>query len=332
MNRNSQVANELAVGVAKQKLRDVIQEKNSELVRKNQELEQASIQLLQSEKMASIGQLAAGVAHEINNPMGYVNSNLNLLKTYRKELNQLITEYRNLCRKVDEEAGLEELKKANEKIREIEESLQLEEMLKDLEDMIAESIEGTERVSYIVKNLKEFSHPESRTTQKTDIHEALDSTLNIVWNELKYKAQVVKEYGSLPMIECYPQELKQVFMNILVNASQAITERGKITLRTFQKDGFANVQIEDDGEGIEPDALPKIFDPFYTSKEVGKGTGLGLSISYSIMQKHGGSIEIESTPGEGSTFTLKLPLSQDDKMTQLPEKEQEHELGSASNY
>jgi len=328
----NQVANELAVGTAKQKLRDVIQQKNKELVSKNQELEQASIQLLQSEKMASIGQLAAGVAHEINNPMGYVNSNLNLLSTYRKELAEVIEMYRNLCKELNNGADVSALKRAGEEIIEAEERVELDEMLTDLKDMISESIEGAERVTYIVKNLKEFSHPESGTPQRSDIKHALESTLNIVWNELKYKAEVIKEYEDLPMVPCYPQELKQVFMNILMNASQAIPEKGKIIIRTFQEEGWINVQIEDTGEGMPPEMVSKIFDPFYTSKEVGKGTGLGLSISYSIMQKHGGKIEVESTPGEGSVFTLKLPVSPEDQLNETEKKEEENELGSVSNY
>ncbi len=328
----NQVANELAVGVARQKLRDVIQEKNKELVRKNRELEQASVQLLQSEKMASIGQLAAGVAHEINNPMGYVNSNLNLLNTYRKDLNELISVYQEISEMVQDGADMAALKQTSEKIKHLEESLEVEDMLTDIKDMIDESIEGAERVTYIVKNLKEFSHPETGAPQRADVHHALDSTLNIVWNELKYKAEVQKDYGNLPMIPCYPQELKQVFMNILVNASQAIPEWGKIIIRTFQKGAWICVQIEDTGEGIEPEVLSKIFDPFYTSKEVGKGTGLGLSISYSIMQKHGGKIEVDSTPGKGSVFTLKLPVKAEDRLQETDGKEDEHELGSVSNY
>jgi len=303
-----QVANELAVGIARQKLRDLIEVKNRELTLKNEELEKASVQLLQSEKMASIGQLAAGVAHEINNPMGYINSNLNLLKSYREDLTRMFQAYRDLELDLDGNCPTPELKRRLETIQQLDGEIRLDEILTDLSEMISESIEGAERVTFIIKNLKEFSHPESGTPQRINLHEALDSTLNIVWNELKYKAEVFKEYSDLPTINCYPQELKQVFMNLLVNASQAIPERGEIRIRTYLEGEWVKVSISDTGVGIPAEQVQKIFDPFFTTKEVGKGTGLGLSISYSIVAKHGGKISVESEPGKGTTFTVKIPL------------------------
>ena len=302
-----QVANELAVGIARQKLRDLIEEKNRELTLKNEELEKASVQLLQSEKMASLGQLAAGVAHEINNPMGYINSNLNLLRTYRENLTRMFQAYRDLETSLDKLTVGGPVAERLARIRQLDQEIRLDEILTDLNDMISESIEGAERVTFIIKNLKEFSHPESGTPQRANLHDALESTLNIVWNELKYKAEVIKDYGDIPPITCYPQELKQVFMNLLVNASQAIPERGVIKVRTFMDGDWANIAISDTGVGIPPDKISKIFDPFFTTKEVGKGTGLGLSISYSIVAKHGGKILVESEPGRGSTFTVRLP-------------------------
>jgi PAS domain S-box-containing protein len=304
-----QVANELAVGIARQKLRDLISEKNRELTAKNLELEQASAQLIQSEKMASIGQLAAGVAHEINNPMGYVNSNLNLLKTYREDLARMFQAYRDLELNLEQQ-NLDPATAAKlELVRRLDQKIKLDEILSDLKDMIAESIEGAERVTQIVKNLKDFSHPESGRRQQINLHDALESTLNIVWNEIKYKAELVKDYGDLPPIVCYPQELKQVFMNLLVNASQAIPERGEIRVQTRRQGDWVNVEIRDNGVGIPPENLPRIFDPFFTTKEVGHGTGLGLAISYSIVNKHGGRILVESEPGRGAAFTVQLPLA-----------------------
>jgi two-component system NtrC family sensor kinase len=302
------VANELAMGIARQKLLDVIRVTNRELMAKNQEIENTTMQLLQSEKMASIGQLAAGVAHEINNPMGYIASNLNVLGEYRRDLLKLHEAYDDAFRDLEAEAG-EEVRARIAAVREMEKELRPAELFEEFENIVEESREGAGRVKSIVQDLREFSHPQSGTPQWFDLHQGLQSTLNIVWNELKYKATVDKEFGDIPQVKGFPQELNQVFMNMLVNAGQAIRERGHITIKTYSENGSVCVEISDTGCGIAPENLNRIFDPFFTTKEVGKGTGLGLAICYRIVQKHGGRIKVNSEVGKGTTFIIRLPVS-----------------------
>jgi two-component system NtrC family sensor kinase len=178
----------------------------------------------------------------------------------------------------------------------------------DLKNVVAESLEGTERVRKIVSDLKGFAHADDGKMQYANLNAGLDSTLNIVWNELKYKCDVKREYGSIPDILCHPMQLNQVFMNILVNAAQAIENRGEIAVRTWSEDGSVCVRISDTGVGIPRENLSRIFEPFFTTKEVAKGTGLGLSIAYDIVKKHRGTIEVESEVGKGTSFTIKLPV------------------------
>ncbi|HZH44342.1 MAG TPA: ATP-binding protein [Lysobacter sp.] len=294
-------------------LRDVtvMQQREEELQRRHAELQQAYLrlagaqeQLLQSEKMASIGQLAAGVAHEINNPIGYVNSNLATLQDYLRNLLTLLHAYE---RVVPPGSAIE----AATEIAELRERFDLDFMLRDLPELVAESREGIERVTKIVQDLKDFSRAgRGESWVMADLHKGLDSTLNIVWNELKYKVRLEKSYGELPAVECLPSELNQVFMNILVNAGQAIPERGHITIATGHDGGEVWVSIRDDGEGIPEAVLPRIFDPFFTTKPVGRGSGLGLSISYGIVAKHHGRIEVDSAAGRGTTFRVVLPVRQ----------------------
>jgi signal transduction histidine kinase len=264
-------------------------------------LEEAHNQLLQSEKMASIGQLAAGVAHEINNPIGYVNSNLGTLRSYVDHLLGVIDAY---------EAAEPLLPDGEVKARIVAAKRQadLTYLKADLVDLCAETLDGIGRVRRIVQDLKEFSHTDKGEWVLADLHKGLESTLNVVNNEIKYKARVVREYGELPAIRCLPAQMNQVFMNLLVNAAHAIDEQGTITLRTGLTGETAWVEIADTGKGMPAHLLTRIFDPFFTTKPVGKGTGLGLSISYGIVQKHGGRIEVESEPGQGSTFRIVLPL------------------------
>jgi signal transduction histidine kinase len=296
-------------------LHDISQEKcrEEELHNRNVELElaytrlqAAQDQLLQSEKMASIGQLAAGVAHEINNPIGYVHSNLGTLQDYTRSLLALIQAY--------ERAQDDDPQQRSEALGEVEvlrRRIDFEYLVQDLPQLIAESREGIERVKKIVQDLKDFSHAgRGEEWVMSDVHRGLDSTLNIVWNELKYKADVVKNYGRLPPIECLPSQLNQVFMNILVNAAQAIPRRGTITIDTGGEGDYVWVSIADTGSGIPEAALARIFDPFFTTKPVGQGTGLGLSLSYGIVKKHGGRIEVESQPGVGTRFKIVLPVAQ----------------------
>ncbi|HMK49329.1 MAG TPA: ATP-binding protein, partial [Thermodesulfovibrionales bacterium] len=174
--------------------------------------------------------------------------------------------------------------------------------------LIKESLEGTERVKRIVQDLKTFSHIDEAEWKMADVNTSIESTLNIVWNEIKYKATLRKDYGDIPLTICNPGQLNQVFMNMLINAAHAIEKQGEITIRTFRSDGYVNVSISDTGRGIPDDKIGRIFEPFFTTKEVGKGTGLGLSIAYDIIKKHKGYISVESELGKGSTFTVKIPV------------------------
>ncbi len=271
------------------------------LIRK---LEEAHNQVLQSEKLASIGQLAAGVAHEINNPVGFVNSNLGALENYVNELLRVIDAYAAI------ESELQARPDLLAPLAETKRKADLEFLREDIGQLIRESKDGLDRVKRIVQDLKDFSRVGESQWQWVDLHKCLDSTLNVVWNEIKYKAEVVKDYGALPEIECLPSQLNQVFMNLLVNAAQAIAERGTITIATRTDGEEVEVSIADTGNGIAEENLTRIFDPFFTTKPVGKGTGLGLSVSYSIVARHHGRIEVESTLGQGTLFRVCLPKSQ----------------------
>jgi two-component system, NtrC family, sensor kinase len=275
------------------------------------QLKEAQGQLLQNEKMASIGQLAAGVAHEINNPVGYFSSNLASLTSYMKEIFTLIDCYEKL-EKLCPEYSPELIE-----IKQLKQETDVDFLKEDIDDLLNESLEGVTRVRQIVNDLKDFSHVDEAEWQWTDIHQGIDSTLNIVANELKYKAEIIRDYGQLPNIECIPSQLNQVFMNMLVNAGHAIEKQGKVTIKTLQKDeDTIIVEFTDSGKGIKKEDISRIFEPFFTTKPIGKGTGLGLSLSYGIIDKHSGSLSVDSEVGVGTTFRIELPINQSDKMAE----------------
>src|SRR5574343_623645 len=284
--------------------RDLTREREEQrvLIRK---LEEAHNQLLQSEKLASIGQLAAGVAHEINNPIGFVNSNLGTLKNYVDQLMGLID---NLSTTI--EPLLAEQPEFKKNIDALKRKADLDFLREDIGALITESIDGTTRVRQIVQDLRDFSRTGEIAMEWVDLNAGLESTLNVVANEIKYKAEIVRDYGTLPRVECRPSQINQVFMNLLVNAAQSIPQKGRITLKSGCVDEQVWVSVSDTGSGISPEIMARIFDPFFTTKPVGKGTGLGLSVSYGIIEKHGGRIEVASQPGEGTSFTVWLPVSQ----------------------
>lgn len=255
-------------------------------------LEETQQQLLQSEKMAAIGQLAAGIAHEINNPIGYVKSNLNTLAGYIGNLLHLIAAY---------EA------KDGEEIEVMKRMMDYEFVKDDVITLMGETQEGVARIEKIVQDLREFANGDDAEWREADIHEGLDSTLNLLHNELRHKAQVIKQYGAVPPVRCLSAQLNQVFMHILLNAVQAVGKEGLITVRTRAEGDSAIVEVEDNGEGIPPDRINRIFDPFFTTKPVGAGTGLGLSISLGIVQRHGGQITVANEPEGGVTATVVLP-------------------------
>jgi signal transduction histidine kinase len=273
------------------------------------QLDQAQERLLQSEKMASIGLLAAGVAHEINNPVGYVKSNFSVLQRYAIDLLALLDRYEAVDPFLPPDAP------AVSELMEAKRSADLDFLREDLQQLLAQSLDGIGRIEKIVRDLKNFARADARPAfVMADLNACIESALSIATNQIKYKADVVKELGDLPEIECSPSQLAQVVLNLLVNAAHAIREggpRGVITIRSGGNDGSAVwVEVTDNGCGMTEAQMKKIFDPFYTTKPVGVGTGLGLSISYGIIEAHGGKIEVDSTLGEGSTFRLSLPVRQ----------------------
>jgi len=279
-----------------------------ELTRKNLRLNEtlaalkrSQTKVLHQEKMASIGQLAAGVAHEINNPIGFINSNLSTLGKYLSRLSGFLA-VQSAC--IAAGAPPEQV----ESVRQQQARLKIDYIVKDLEDLVRESLEGAERVRSIVADLKSFSRVDESEFKQADLNECLRSTINIVWNEIKYKATLKKELGEIPRTRCYPQQMNQVFMNLLVNAAHAIEHQGVITVRSWEEDGYVCVSVSDTGQGIPEANLNRIFEPFFTTKEVGKGTGLGLSIAYDIVKKHNGEITVRSEPGKGTVFAVRIPV------------------------
>lgn len=282
--------------------------RNSELNLLNAKLVMAQEHLVQSEKLASIGQLAAGVAHEINNPIGYIFSNYGMLETYLGSLFEMLSVYE----------GAEHRFGAPDVVKELQAkrvALEVDFLKEDIPDLMRESKEGIVRVRKIVQDLKDFSHVDAKPEWSfANLNQGIDSTLNVVNNEVKYKADIIKEYGDIPPVQCIPSEINQVVMNLVVNAAHAIgPDRGKIWIRTGVENESAWIEVADNGSGIPKEVVPRIFDPFYTTKPVGKGTGLGLSLSYGIVQKHHGQIDVQTEVGKGTTFRLVLPLTQTDK-------------------
>ena len=259
-------------------------------------------QIIRSEKMSSVGQLAAGMAHEINNPAGFINSNLSTLRRYVGRLAEFI-EY--LTHHIANEASDNALQNTGEKRN----LLKIDRILTDSLMLIEESLEGIERVKRIVADLMSFSRADSGIVSAVDINEALESAINVASSEIRQKATLVREYGTLPEVVCCPQQIGRVFVNILVNAAQALEEKGRITVKTWCQEKSVCISIADTGIGMDPETMRRIFDPFFTSKEVGSGTGLGLYIAYDIIRKHGGDITVQSEPCGGSTFTVSLPAA-----------------------
>lgn len=265
------------------------------------ELKETHAQMLQKEKMASIGQLAAGVAHEINNPIGFVSSNLGTLDKYVGRMKEFIAT-------LEEKLASIALPEVMSELEGKKKGLKLDYVLGDATELIRESLEGTERVRKIVADLKSFSRLDEAAHKQANINECLESTINIVWNEIKYKATMRRALGELPQLKCHPQQLNQVFMNLLVNAAHAIEKEGAITVRSWHDKGSIFVAVSDTGCGIPAEIQNRVFEPFFTTKEVGSGTGLGLSISYDIVKKHGGEIYVASEVGKGTTFTVRIPV------------------------
>lgn len=298
---------------ARKEAEHLLEDKSRELYLANSELSEAlaklkdtQAHLVQSEKMASIGQMAAGVAHEINNPIGFVSSNLDSLKHYIVSLTSIIEQDGRLLAECEQVESLKALVSACENTRK---QADLDFVLEDLNSLLVESIEGTQRVRQIVADLKDFSHIDQPDMTVIDLHDLIDKTINVAANEIKYKAQIVSEYGKVPPITCYGGKIGQVILNLLVNAAQAIEEQGTITVRTGHESDRVWFEVSDTGRGIPADVLSKIYDPFFTTKKVGEGTGLGLHMVHKIIEAHQGSVNVESSPGVGTAFRVTLPLA-----------------------
>ena len=292
-------------------LEAAVRSRTEELSRANLRLQaemdermQLESRVVQTEKLASIGQLAAGVAHEINNPLGFLSSNFGMLEEYLRSVFDMLSVYEAA------ETGMDENTAAL--VRCAREQSQLAFLRKDMSVLMAESREGMERVGQIVQSLKDFSRADrEQQWEWADLHRGIDSTMTILAGDIRKVADLVREYGELPSVQCVPSQVNQVIMNLLVNAVHATgPERGRIVVRTGAADGHAWIEVQDSGCGIAADVLPRIFDPFFTTKAIGKGTGLGLSLSYGIMQRHRGRIDVTTAPGEGSTFRVVLPVCQ----------------------
>jgi signal transduction histidine kinase len=275
--------------------------KNVQLEHAYVELKEAQLLLVHKEKMSSLGQLTAGLAHELNNPINFIYGNLAHLKNYSGDLIKIIKSF--------EEFNDSFAPEVLEKINQTKDNLDFKFIAEDLPMLIKSCQDGAERCKQIIIDLKNFSRLDEAFIKEVDIHEGIDSTLNILHHKIKNKVNIHKEYGNIPKFSCYAGQLNQVFMNIIDNSLHALKEKGDLYIKTYTENDNVVIIIKDNGSGISKEYLSKIFDPFFTTKPVGEGTGLGLSISYKIIRKHNGNIEVESEEGEGTKFTITLPIN-----------------------
>jgi two-component system NtrC family sensor kinase len=292
----SQIAERLVV-------EEALRQRNADLELAHRRLADAQSQLVQAEKLASVGQLAAGVAHEINNPLAFIRSNFNHLAKCTQDMLGLLDAY------AAQEEGRGEPGNSR-RLQSLKRDANLDFVREDLPDLVRESTNGIDRVARIVSDLKAFTHIDRSPWQVLDLHESIDQTLSVVAHQIRHKADLVREYGDLPAVECMPAQINQALLNILLNAIQSIQSHGTVTVRTSRQAALVCVQVTDTGCGIDPSDLPKIFDPFFTTREVGAGVGLGLTSVHRIAEQHNGRVEVQSTLGEGSTFALWLPITQ----------------------
>ncbi|WP_225412931.1 sensor histidine kinase [Stigmatella hybrida] len=286
-------------------LEELVRQRTERLVQATRSLEERQAQLIQAEKMASLGQMAAGVAHEISSPVGYVLSNLGALNEYGAVLLPLLRLQQELLAASATGAPQEPVL---ERMRAQWEREDVKSILEDMPELLQESLVGARRIREIVQTLRLFAREDSREPQPADLNAELESTLKMVWNQLKYKCTVTRDFGTLPLLRCHPTQLAQVFTNLLINAAQAIETQGAITLSTRHEQNAIVVRISDTGKGMTPEVRARLFTPFFTTKPREQGTGLGLSVSYSIIASHQGHIDVQSEPGQGTTFTIRLPV------------------------
>ncbi|EIJ40999.1 histidine kinase,CBS domain-containing protein,histidine kinase [Beggiatoa alba B18LD] len=289
-----------------------VMQRTDELSKAYTALKNSQMQLVQSEKMASLGQMVAGIAHEINTPLGYVRNNVEMMQGFFTQSQDGIQAYAHLVHLLThEEPDPDAIASQAELVDSLCATFQEPEMLEEMQNLFKDSLYGLDQISEIVLNLKDFSRLDQARTTVACLNECLESTLIIAKNLIKNRVTIKKDYDStLPKIYCSPSQLNQVFLNLISNAVQAMSEKGTIWLKTFADKEAVHVIIQDNGKGIPPDVLPKIFDPFFTTKPIGEGTGLGLSISYQIIQQHNGKIRVNSKMGVGTRFTISLPYKQ----------------------
>nr|WP_298142766.1 ATP-binding protein [uncultured Pseudomonas sp.] len=278
-------------------------ERTQQLAKAYDELKQSQLQMMQAEKMASLGQMVAGVAHEINTPLGFSRSNVEIVRERLGEMGQVFD------RLVDQAA--DSLTGSDPETARHARQLQEDHCREEMDELLGATGEGLDQISELVKSLRDFSRLDRSKNDRVDLNKGIDDVLRIVNNTLrKCNAQVHRDYAELPLVECAPSQINQVLLNLIVNAAQALPELGgNIAVSTKVTGRFVEINVEDDGHGIPAELLPRVFDPFVTTKELGKGTGLGLSIAYQIVQDHGGALTVESTPGTGTCFTLSLPVT-----------------------
>lgn len=280
--------------------------RNRELAKAYRHLKSSQMQLIQSEKMASLGQMVAGVAHEINTPLGYARNNLELARAGLEQARELIAAYARLVALLTADNVTErDLNDALGQVADLSEAFGG--LGEEMGALFDDTLYGLDQIADLVRNLKNFSRLDQAMVDDIDLNAALDSALKIAHNAIKHKLTVVKRYGEIPRIRCAPSQINQVFLNMIVNAGQAVEGSGKLLLKTYAEDGHVHVVIQDNGRGIAREHLARIFDPFFTTKPVGEGTGLGLSISYQIIRQHGGEIRVASQPGRGTRFLIRLP-------------------------
>lgn len=280
-----------------------LESQNIELAKSKAELGRLQAQLVHTEKMASLGQLSAGIAHELNNPAGFIYGNMDVLRDYLPQLHKILNAYERLSLSTEDSLSIQRLKL----------EINYERMIDDLNSIVSDCREGAQRICDVVRNLRLFSRLDEAELKRIDISEGIDSTIRLLSRYYSSgQIQLRKNYGDLPLITCYAGQINQVWMNLLVNAAQAMPQHGEVTVATRLENDWVTIEISDTGCGIPEDQLSRIFDPFFSTKPVGEGTGLGLSISYGIVEQHGGTITVKSKLGAGTTFTVRIPAHTSD--------------------
>ncbi len=290
-----------SLSASEQRYRELAGTLEIKVLERTEELSRAMAQLVQQEKMASVGRLAAGVAHEINNPLAFVTSNLHTLKKYTERFLDIIDRYQ----RVFEQGGVAQ--QDRDDLRKHRESLRVDAISADAGDLLRQTLEGTERVRKIVADLKGFSHIDEEGEAPTELNREIDRTLSVMAHEIPAGAEILREFSPLPVIPCRAGAFNQLFLGLLRNAFQARQEGLRLTIRTSVSGDRIRIAFSDNGPGVPADLRPRIFEPFFTTRDVGKGKGLGLTVAYDIVTEHGGTIDVEETPGGGATFVLQLP-------------------------